>query len=91
MPDDGSVQLTLSAELEAFLREQLESGRYGTTEEVLRDGLRLLAEKHRQERLEDLLIAGLESGDPIEVNEDWSADLRRRVDERIAKRQDRSA
>ncbi|MGH7024133.1 MAG: type II toxin-antitoxin system ParD family antitoxin [Caulobacteraceae bacterium] len=50
---------TLGAHFEGFVKEQLESGRYNSASEVVRDALRLLEERKRRLALVD---AGLARG-----------------------------
>lgn len=42
-----SINLSLTPELEQFVREQIASGRYRTADEVILDGLRLFEEQER--------------------------------------------
>jgi len=44
-----TVNISLTPELDAFLQARVNSGRYQTTSEVVREALRLL-ERHEQER-----------------------------------------
>ena len=44
-----TVNISITAELDAFLQDRVNSGRYQTTSEVVREALRLL-ERHEQER-----------------------------------------
>ena len=43
--EDGSMNVALTPELEAFVRQKLESGMYKNASEVVREGLRLLAKR----------------------------------------------
>lgn len=66
---------TLGEHYEKFVRELVESGRYNSASEVLRDGLRLLEDaeilrKVRTEELKKLIQEGLDSG----VSEPWSSE-----------------
>lgn len=58
---------TLGSHYEALVRELVQSGRYASASEVLRDGLRLIEEREqeRQAKLEALrgaLLEGMRSG-----------------------------
>ena len=44
-----TVNISITPELDAFLQSRVDSGRYQTTSEVVREALRLL-ERHEQER-----------------------------------------
>jgi antitoxin ParD1/3/4 len=74
---------TLGEHYETFVRELVESGRYNSASEVLRDGLRLLEDaevirKVRTEELKRLIQEGLDSGDagPLDM-EDIIAEAKR--------------
>ncbi|EFN0060158.1 type II toxin-antitoxin system ParD family antitoxin, partial [Escherichia coli] len=59
------TSVSLSPYFETFIREQIESGRYNNTSEVIRAGLRALEEREQQIKLESLqsaVTAGINSG-----------------------------
>lgn len=76
---------TIGEHFEAFVKQLVESGRYASASEVMRDGLRLLEEQEQlhQIRLEALrkeIQAGLDSGDAGEWDvEDIKSEGRRRL------------
>ena len=54
-----------------FIDAQVKAGRYGSTSEVVRAGLRLLEERDcRLQTLRNALIAGEESGEPAPFDSD---------------------
>ncbi|ADE16403.1 addiction module antidote protein, CC2985 family [Nitrosococcus halophilus Nc 4] len=70
------MNVSLTPELEAFVKDRVQSGRYYSASEVIREGLRLLEEqeKLRQWRLEELrkeIQKGLDSGpaEPMDMEE----------------------
>ena len=61
------TSVALSAHFEAFIQEQIKSGRYNNASEVVRAGLRLLEDQHararsQQSKLRAAVAAGLASG-----------------------------
>lgn len=80
------MSVTLPPELEAKIRERVDSGRYGNAVEVIGDAMRLLEEQERLEHLRALLEVGRQDelrGDWITFSPEWIADLHRRVEERF--------
>ncbi|HVY69188.1 MAG TPA: type II toxin-antitoxin system ParD family antitoxin [Verrucomicrobiae bacterium] len=66
------MNVSLGAQWEQFVNEKVESGRYQTASDVLRDGLRLLEQRERafkgvsfnsKEELEQMLEAGIQQLD----------------------------
>jgi antitoxin ParD1/3/4 len=73
--------------MRAFVEEQVTSGSYGTASEYVRSLIREDLKRKQQERLEELLLEGLDSGQPVEaLPEFWQA-ARQRIE---AKRRARS-
>jgi antitoxin ParD1/3/4 len=54
-----TTSYTLGAELDAFVREQVQTGAYRSASEVVRDALERLAEEQRKERA---VLAELDHG-----------------------------
>ena len=70
------MNISLTEQLEKFINDQVASGAYQTASEVVRDGLRLLADRRKAEelKLEALRAAvqeGLDSGpaEPLDMEE----------------------
>ena len=71
------MNVSLTPELDDFVRRQVESGLYHSSSEVIRDGLRMLKEREeiRQFRLEELRkkiavgLADLDRGDVVGMDE----------------------
>jgi antitoxin ParD1/3/4 len=85
------ISTTISPEFEQFVRREVASGKYGSTEEVVSEGLRLL----RQQELDalrreiDVGLADVEHGEVIEIDDDQSStaffeDVKLRGRERLA-------
>jgi antitoxin ParD1/3/4 len=75
-----STSFTLDQELEAFLDEQLASGRYRSSSEVVREALRRMAEDQRKHQA---LYLALDEGDASPDAPDGVWD---RLDARVRKR-----
>jgi antitoxin ParD1/3/4 len=66
------MNVSLTPELEHFVNQKVESGKYQTASEVIRDGLRLLLEREElhQEKLEELrraIAVGIDQADQGKV------------------------
>jgi antitoxin ParD1/3/4 len=81
-----SLNISLPAPLREWIEAQIKGGRYGNASEYLRELIRRDQERQAQERLERLLLDGVESGkaSPL-TKKDW-AELRTEVAERLEKR-----
>lgn len=62
-----SMNISLPETLRKFVEEQVSKGGYGTASEYLRELIREAKKRKAEERLEELLLEGLDSGEPIEV------------------------
>lgn len=65
------MNVSLTPELESFIRERVDSGRYQSSSEVVREALRLLEERERVRdlRLDELrreIQKGIDSGEPVD-------------------------
>lgn len=76
--------------MRAYVEEQVANGGYSTLSEYFRELVRQDQKRKAQERLEALLVEGLESGTATPMTDrDWE-DIRQTVRERVAKRQQSS-
>lgn len=73
--------------MRAYVEEQVNSGDYSTVSEYFRELIRQDQKRKAKERLETLLLEGLESGTATAMTEqDWE-DIRKTVRQKVAKRQ----
>lgn len=78
------MSVTLPPELEAKIRERVDSGRYGEASEVIDDAMRLLEERERSEHLNALLEVGRQDelrGDLVTLTPELFEEIDRRVEE----------
>jgi antitoxin ParD1/3/4 len=62
------VTFSLPKELQTFLARQTAKNGFHTPDDYLCD---LLDRERERERIEEMLVEGIESGEPIEVTDDW--------------------
>ena len=82
-----NVNVSLPETLKEYVEEQVADGGYGTTSEYMRELIREDRKRKAQERLETLLLEGLDSGDPIPITPEFWQELWARVDTRKKARQ----
>jgi antitoxin ParD1/3/4 len=62
-----SLNISLPESMRTFVDEQTKRGGYGTASEFLRTLIRDAQKRQAEDRLESMLLEGLDSGKPIEV------------------------
>ena len=83
-----SMNISLPEPLKQFVDEQIASGRYGSASEYVRALIREDEKRKAQERLEALLLEGLQGEESPLTQEDW-ASIRREALARARARQTR--
>tara|TARA_Y100000782_G_C10185860_1_gene266481 strand:- start:1944 stop:2186 length:243 start_codon:yes stop_codon:yes gene_type:complete len=63
-----NTSISLGSYFEAFIKAEVESGKYGSASEVVRSALRLL---EKEEKKEAALIKALEQGENSGFNDDF--------------------
>lgn len=84
-----SINVSLPASLRDFVQSRVADG-FGSVSEYIRTLIRGDKKTAAQERLEKLLIEGLESGDPMPATEELFEKKRRQIAER-ARRSEKSS
>ena len=81
-----TMNISLPDQLKDFVDEQVGSGRYSSVSEYVRELIRNDEKRKVQEKLEAILMEGLQSGSPSEMTrKDWDeirAEALRRVEAR---------
>jgi antitoxin ParD1/3/4 len=81
-----SLNISLPEALRQFVDEKVASGGYGTASEYVRSLIREAQQREvEQERLEALLLEGLDSGPGLEVTPEFWKELRAELVERHRK------
>ncbi|MGH8057067.1 MAG: type II toxin-antitoxin system ParD family antitoxin [Candidatus Entotheonellia bacterium] len=76
------MTISLPEPLKAFVEAQVAEGSYHSAGEYIGELIRADQKRKAEERLEALLLAGLNSGEPIEVTEAFWNEKRRQLLER---------
>jgi antitoxin ParD1/3/4 len=83
-----TMNISLPEPLKEFIDQQISTGRYGSVSEYVRELVRQDEKRRAQERLEALLLEGIQSGAPAEMTrQDWD-DIRREALVRIKARKE---
>ena len=82
----ASMNISLPAPLREWIESQIKGGRYGNASEYVRELIRRDQERQAQQRLEQMLLEGVKSGEASPLTkQDW-AELRTDVAERLQNR-----
>ena len=86
-----TMNISLPDQLKEFVDEQVGSGRYSSVSEYVRDLIRDDERRKAQERLESMLMEGIQSGERTEMTrEEWS-DIRREAVKQLEARKSRKS
>jgi antitoxin ParD1/3/4 len=87
-----TMNISLPDQLKGFVDEQIGSGRYSTVSEYIRDLIRDDEKRKAQERLEALLLEGVQSSGPTEMTrQDWDEVRKEALKQFEARRSRKSA
>lgn len=81
----ATMTISLPDPLREFVEAEVSSGNYGSASELFREMVRERQKQKTQERLETLLLEGLESGQSIEVTEHYLEQRRRALRKKLEK------
>jgi antitoxin ParD1/3/4 len=80
-----TMNIALPESMKHFVQEQVAAGGYSSVSEYVRELIRVDQKRKTEERIDALLLEGLDSGSPIPVNEDYWEAKKRKLTERLAK------
>ncbi len=79
----STLNISLPQSMRAFIEQQIAQGGYSTASEYIRGLIRGDQKRVAEKRVEALLLEGLQSGEPVEISDQWweqkKADLLRRL------------
>ena len=79
-----TMNISLPEPMKEFVEEEVSTGSYGSVSEYIRTLVREAQERKINEKLERLLIEGMNSGDGKEITSEFLSDLQRSVSARVA-------
>ena len=82
----ASLNISLPQTLKDYVENQVKDSGYSTPSEYVRELLRQDQNRRAEQKLETLLLEGLNSGEPIEISPEYWESKRRQVVERHAAR-----
>ena len=86
MTESTTLNVSLTAPLRAFVDQQVAGGEYRTASEYIRELVRQARKHAADQRLEALLLEGLESGEARPMTADDWTEMRHELKRRLAKR-----
>ena len=82
----ASLNISLPQSLKDYVEGQVQAAGYSTPSEYVRELLRQDQQRRAEQKLEALLLEGLNSGDPIEITPEFWENKRRQLIERHARK-----
>jgi antitoxin ParD1/3/4 len=84
-PNMETMNIALPESMKHFVQEQVTEGGYSSVSEYVRDLIRAAQKRKVEERIDTLLLEGLDSGQPIPVTTEYWDEKKRRLTERLSK------
>ena len=78
----SSLNISLPQSLKDYIEKQVKQSGYSTPSEYVRELLREDQKRRAKDKLEALLLEGLNSGDPIEITPEYWEEKRRQLIQR---------
>ncbi len=83
-----SIHISLPESMQHFVEECVAEGGYASVSEYVRELIAVDQKRKTKAKLDDLLLDGLNSGDPIPITNDYWTDMKRRLTERFSDNRD---
>ena len=82
-----TMNISLPDPMKQYVEEQVTAGAYSSASEYVRELVRADQKRNAKEKLEQLLLSALNSGDPIEITPEMVDEVRKRLRARDAQRE----
>jgi antitoxin ParD1/3/4 len=80
-----TMNIALPESMKHFVQERVTAGGYSSVSEYIRELIRADQKRTVEERIDTLLLEGLDSGQPIPVTPQYWEEKKRRLTERLSK------
>jgi antitoxin ParD1/3/4 len=80
-----TMNIALPESMKHFVQERVAQGGYSSVSEYVRELIRADQKRRVDERIDALLLEGLDSGQPISVSPEYWEEKKRRLTERLNK------
>ena len=81
-----TMNISLPDPMKQFVEDQVTAGAYSSASEYVRELVRADQKRHAKERLEQVLLSAINSGDPIEVTPEMINEVRQQLQAHAAQR-----
>jgi antitoxin ParD1/3/4 len=80
-----TMNIALPESMKQFVQERVTAGGYSSVSEYVRELIRADQKRKFEERIDALLLEGLDSGEPIAVTREYWEEKKRKLTERLGK------
>lgn len=80
-----TMNIALPESMKQFVQERVAQGGYSSASEYIRELIRSDQKRKTEERIDALLLEGLDSGGPVPVTPEYWEEKKRKLTERLAK------
>lgn len=80
-----TMNIALPDSMKHFVQDRVSEGGYSSVSEYVRELIRADQRRKAEERIDALLLEGLDSGTPIPVTPEYWEEKKRRLTERLAR------
>lgn len=81
----ATMTISLPEPMREFVEAEVSRGQYSSASELFREMVRDRQKRKAQEKLENLLLEGVESGERIEASREYIEERRRRLVDKLNK------
>jgi antitoxin ParD1/3/4 len=81
-----TMNIALPESMKQFVQERVSAGGYSSASEYIRELIRADQKRRLEERIDTLILEGLDSGEPIPVTKEYWEAKKRRLTERLGRR-----